>query len=168
MTGFQDLEKKKEVLTEIAAGRDPSSISDTLANLVVYREVQRLSDKISEITGETHSPVFEAASLKAKGDLLQFAQERLNCQTLKELYGHVQREVFPSYLISHVIETGLVTEYAFADAIMKGYPDLARDAEKIPGGTGAFFKYCQILKDQGRLEEKIRMEESKNKKSSDE
>lgn len=158
---FEDLEKKKAALTEIAAGRNPESIPDILANQVIFRELQRVNDQLNELTGEGHATIFHPDNLKARGDLLKFAQERLNCLTLKEMYHHVEREVFPSFLIRSVINRGMVTDYAFVGAIMKGYPELAKEAEGLPGGTGAFFKYCRILESQGKLEDLIHKEQSR-------
>ena len=70
----------------------------------------------------------------------------MKCETLKDVFKSIENEAFPSHLIKNVIIHQMVPDSKFVDAVFKGYPDIAKEAQSLKGPMGLLFTYHKQFK----------------------
>lgn len=150
---FENLLNKRNQVLEAIKGRLPKSedrdmsINDYLATGVCLRSLSQIEKKICNFTGREFEDKNPDCRIKAMEDLLIFGRENIRCQKISEVYEQIRKEAFPSRYIDACIQNQSCLDGEFIEAVIVGYPDIAKDAASIKGATGALFSYHKNLID---------------------
>ena len=123
-----------------------STINNLLANQTSLFKLHKLAEQISQLQGEPPVAPYPMAGKQALEDLLVFARDRMKCETLKDVFNAIENEVFPSHLIENIVTHQMIHDSKFVDAIFKGYPEIAKEAQSMKGPMGILFTYHKQFK----------------------
>lgn len=158
MSDFEELKNKFQKVHSVASTRIEGTyfLDLSLNNLLATQEnVTKLGTILQSMASQAGLSIRGLPAIdsdEVKKQIFIHARDQLGCEKYRDLLQHVAKGNFPSELIQRGLGANVFQNLDSAEAILMGYPELAKIEIEIQSDAGKTLARCQELINSDRLE----------------